>query len=850
MYSTLIVLTLPIANNPQLNWPPRSPHEARMSTPGGRDRFRRLANRTSPSPSPSKRLRPLPSSARATTPDANDDDDDDDEETLQLKLQAIEAKLKLKKLQKTRTRDTSESEQCNSRTSSVLSGTDLYTNNPTTHTERRLLARKASSPIKPISSYEVHVPVSPVRKIEPPEQKSPGRILLGIDKGLKGSDISLRRAPSLRNPSNESRNTDSDIFRRNTHSASHALQASMATSRTESFSERMARVRSEEQEKKARAQKIKTVRSTTFGIDDAQMSTYKETAQVMPNFNQPEPEFTRDQVLNSYDRPTRGTIQDNRSRTSEVETIHERRSSPSRPPSSSSQSTGATTRTLLAAGTPRSRPTNTSTSSATHDTKKKDDGPGFDSFSSFHLSKRIIPQTVLAREFSGKKVMLIPDLLATCKAPDWSLPDVEEDIVLLGIIAGKSDPRAHKATSNSKSDSRSKYMVMTLVDLKWELSLYLFATGFDKFWKLDPGTVVAILNPNTMPPQKADTGKFSITINSSDTTVLEIGTSRDLGFCKAVKKDGKTCDSWVDSRHTEFCEFHTNSALQKTLAGRMEVNTMSSFPAKKGAKKKADWNWGGGRKKYINSYEVSDDFLKRRAEEAQGIRYIAEVGKIHMLKGDSTADRIDNPYYDADAFHFGSKDERLRKRRADQEREREITKKLSSGLGIGLGADYARARNDGLGALDPGYVPPEREAVPDAKELGLLGGKAEEIKLGPLASLAKRKRASTTSTACGSTSSKTGTGGLARGWGGALTKDLERMGKGESITSHGSSDSRVAKKTRLLLPEKGIRVPGRESLGTWLESGKTADTVTDQPRGIAISKVADDDDSDLDIVFE
>ena len=36
--------------NPE--WPPRSPHDALLSTPGGRDRLRRLAERTSPSPSP------------------------------------------------------------------------------------------------------------------------------------------------------------------------------------------------------------------------------------------------------------------------------------------------------------------------------------------------------------------------------------------------------------------------------------------------------------------------------------------------------------------------------------------------------------------------------------------------------------------------------------------------------------------------------------------------------------------------------------------------------------------------------------------------------------------------------
>lgn len=226
-------------------------------------------------------------------------------------------------------------------------------------------------------------------------------------------------------------------------------------------------------------------------------------------------------------------------------------------------------------------------------------------------------------------------------------------------------------------------MIMGLTDLKWEIDLFLFDSAFDKFWKLTPGTVVAILNPIFMPPpkNKTDTGKFSLTLNSNADTILEVGNARDLGFCKTIKKDGKVCDSWVDKRHSEFCDFHVNATLEKTQKGRMEINTMNFGKGLNGAKK---FNSRGFDSKYQQS--------KKKNELDQKTRYDQDSHSQIYIGRATPANLLDNVDYDPDAFHRGStKEERMRKQLVAQEREKDLMKKLGK-AGGGLGAEYMRKR--------------------------------------------------------------------------------------------------------------------------------------------------------------
>ena len=718
----------------------------------------------------------------------SDSEDEDDEETLQLKLQEIQARLKLKALKK-KTKQNSDTEADFSRTGSksLARSNSVATN----RAQSRISDLREEQLERSKSQTDVHVPVSPVRRANPTElPRSPQRVLLGIDKGLKAGEISLKRAPSLR------KTQDTDLH--NVRLTGPFLQrpASQFTTRPsgvtptpeqdrpKSFSERMAAIRAEEVQRQEKYLRIKQNRSMAFDIDHEKMRNFKETAIELPFVPQQAPEFNREEVLNSYNS------QNNKKATgTAVSSLHPGTKSDT---SSATEFSERNTRTSIKRrGAKKVQPADVSESEASQ----------FEPYSSIHLSKRIVPHRELTRILSGKKIFLLPDLLRTVKAPDFSTPDIEEDLVLFAIVASKSEPRSHQP--NSKNESRGKYMILELTDLKWELSLFLFNSAFDKFWKLTPGTIIAILNPVIMAPSrgKTDTGRFSLVLNSDADTILEVGSARDMGFCKSVKKDGKTCDTWVDKRHTEFCDYHVNLTLGKTRTNRMEINTMNFG---KGAA-------FGSRK--FNSKDMTGVLDRRREVELERkTKYDRESHSQIYIGRKTTASLLDDTDYDPDAFHRGStKEERLTRRLIADEKERQLAKKLGV-LGNGLGADYLRRKNS-MPLLDPNHnIEVVEELAPDAAALGLLGGKAKDSHLSPV----NRKRTNTSSSSA------------PIGWGGELTKELGRMKNGESLQP-------VRKKTRFVT-ERGIREAGRESFGG--EFTRTATSHTD------------DEDDDLDIVKE
>ncbi|KAK6594255.1 primase zinc finger [Botrytis cinerea] len=809
----------------EAQWPPRSPREALLSTPGGRDRLRRYATGFSPTASPSKRRPAVQRSNEGRYVYGRDGgDDEDDEETLQLKLQEIQARLRLKQLQK-KNKQSSDSEgekiERNEQPESYRPASGLLrANSAATNRASSRLAGLGAAELRerqsqrPKSRTEVNVPASPPRRVQPAElPQSPGRVLLGIDKGLKGIDISLKRAPGLRknleSDFNNSKRTGPFLQRSQSQTGNRipASQSFNQVERPKSFSERMAAARITDTERQERAARIKKTRSTAFDIDQMQMESFKSNAIELPSHPAPTKEFSREEVLNSLNN-SNGELRRHKttsnlrsipissnetsarplsqgpqssfdsSRRPEIKNSHEiyaglRRGSQDSQNSldtskrlafrngngsQSSQSSFDTYRSALRNGTeakflsrpdsrdrrPDSQDKNTnarsfdnlnrtrSNSNMNKASSDTSDGEAsqFEPYSTSHLSKRIIPHQVLTRSLQGKKTFLIPDLLRTVKAPDFAGPEIEEDVVVFATIAAKSAPRAHQ----DQAKNGGKFMVLTLTDLKWEIELFLFRTAFEKFWKLTPGTVIALLNPGFMPPArgKTDTGKFSLTLSSSDDTILEIGTNRDLGYCKSVKRDGKTCDTWVNTRHTEFCDYHVNLSLTKTHANRMEVNTMSFGP-------KRNFGGGGTEQKY-NSRDMAG-YKQRREELKKGekTKYDRESHSQIYIGKRSAVSLLDDVDFDPDAFHRGStKEDRMTKQILAQEKERELGRKLGM-MGGGLGADYMKRRNPV--PLNPqDTMNSDRElSPPDARKLGLIGAKPS-VRLSPIN---KRKRANT-----------------------------------------------------------------------------------------------------------
>ncbi|KAL9042541.1 MAG: hypothetical protein Q9214_003743 [Letrouitia sp. 1 TL-2023] len=683
----------------QQQWPPRSPHEALLSSPSGRRRLRRCQDFRSTSPSPLKKSSTTPNLSRAFSGQSQEaENDDEDEETLQLRLEALEARLKLKKLQQKK----------KIASSPVDVGKE---NKPLT---RKIESEKLREPRSiQQNSKEIQIPVSPQRKnIVTEEQKSPGRVLLGIDKGLKSKDISLRNPTKNRQMHDEDPFTGTSAWIGGTIDSisSPSLSRSSQVGAPKSFSERIAETRRHDKEYKDRAKRLKQQRSNGFGVRQEDIDRFKGDAAARAAKTK-EPSgggllsqrcegFSRDDVLRAKNGSTRTLPQSNMV--------------------SSERSSGPT---------------------------RKFRNPNA----------------------SPESTLLLPDLLGAIKAPDYSLPDnLEPDYVVLAVIASKSLPLSHKETlkikepaespvsslteaANSEANTRGKYMALTLTDLKWTLDLYLFTTAFTRWRKLNPGTLIAILNPSIMPPppHNPHNNRFSLALDSSDDTILEIGTSRDLGWCSSLKKDGTPCNSWIDKRHTSVCEFHVDVMIEKTKRGRMEVNGMSVPFAPGGRRGGRTGFWGGGKGPKSNSFTVSKSFADfgRRGDGLlrEGPQYDRTTGSTYFIGpspgsyGRSAARLLDTD----GAIERGGNRERVRKRMAEREREREIAQKLGHG-GQGMGREYLRLKHDTTAAnsatnSSSNDGSSRLEEPVDAAALGLLAHKAVDVHISPL----KKKRPGT-----------------------------------------------------------------------------------------------------------
>ncbi|KAL2150886.1 hypothetical protein VTH82DRAFT_7449 [Thermothelomyces myriococcoides] len=894
-------------------WPPRSPHEVLLSTPSGREKLRRMADRMSPSPSPS-RLRTTQSAtslASGTGKEESEDvemfdggdpggeEEEEDEETLQLKLQAIQARLRLKKLRAAKAQKKAAAAAAVQGSGSASGpgsqsgegpggrpGGEPGTNGGAGMREVPLQSKLAAVRDRldrQASRDVVQVPASPVKKSQSFSdlQTSPQRVLLGIDKGLRGADVSLKRAPGQRARADSQPVQPGGYLRRTNSSLDGQKQEA---SRPLSFNERLASARLEETARQERRQRAEKARSTAFSIGKEEMEQYKAKALELPDIPSKPQEFSREEVLSAAaGQPSGG-------RTRRSNTVPDVRQGAA----STTSSTTATTANIDL------------------------EGGAFEPYSGLHLSKRILPHNVLARAVSGKKPYLLKDLLRQVKAPDWSLPDDETDIVVFAIIASKSDPRSHRAGPEGDGkprQDRGKYMVLTLVDLTYEVDLFLFNSGFDRFWKLTPGTVVAILNPSIMPPPpgREATNRFGLVINSDEDTILEIGNARDIGYCKSIKKDGSCCKAWVNARRTEYCEYHTNEAVRKARSSRIELSTTAGFG-------------GDGPRGRSNSRQI----FARPGEDRQRGFYDRATQSQYFI---STAHRSTDPDDEriTGIADRKEREENLKRRLEQREKERDIARRLSE-MGAGAGKEYmtraasrrttttttttsgpvfgssfssatssfssnfptssATTSATSIGTASNSFQHPDPQQRQqqqkeqerprwDARALGLVGRRGSDqpkIDLGPApttttttAAPAKRKRPESSSSSIGGGSQEANTR-APLGWGAGLREKLSKMRDGErldgrklapTVTSAAAAaaaaaalgtgpgggglsvaaaarrddKSPVRKKTRFVT-DKGIREAGRDSLGEPLSAAVKARR-----------QVVFDDDDDDDIII-
>ncbi|KAK3666799.1 hypothetical protein LTR22_002386 [Elasticomyces elasticus] len=805
-------------------WPPKSPFQALLSSPSGRKKWQdhHSNNRErSVSPSPVKRSsRALQESMRDEDEDdgkgeEEEDDLSDEEARAALELARIEAKLKLDGIRRKKRLVNAEGG----------GGGSVRSSSP------RKTARSA-----------IEVPVSPTKPLlQQTEHVSPARKRLGLHVPAKAVEVSLKRA-------------------RDGTTATTSVREEAP--RGKSFNERLRDTVHQAGEREARAERVEKGRSRGFGSAFVQSMERVEKAGESTRSTK-ETSLSRAGSTRSSNRKITDATAENetaRPRRTEAATTTTTRPASSKPVAGSTRSTY--TSEDIRARTDKSfrRPTlppppNTDTTTPPPPDPEPTPSSSYDSYSELHLSKRHIPHATIARALEGKEIYPLPRLLKEVKSPSYDPPDIDTDYVVFAVLASKSSPYDQKSKNRTSDEGdaqddanapRNKFMVLKLTDLNWEIDCFLFGTAFDQFWKLVPGTLLAILNPDILPPKgsarERDSGRFSLKLGSSEDSVMEVGVARDLKWCSSVKKDGRKCEEWVDGRGSEICEFHLNLLVERQRKGRMEVNTM--------------WRGRAGNGGGVKSLGREEGGWNKQMNKQKGVTQSREYGTLWAVK--STANLLDAE--DTDRLSEWNEGEKSRVRLAAKEKERDLQRQLEklSSNDESVGAEYMRAKS----AAHPSGISKARDVAaqererlfekPRASELGLLGNKAEGARMSPAKD---RKRH------FGVGAGNTNAGGKdAMGWGGyakwgLLDKQSKKGdGKGEmekgqtklnvpgpattrpSAVRARSQDGSVSpskKRARFMLAEKGLRTPGRESGGVEVNDGNGYD---------------EDDDDDLDIV--
>lgn len=565
-----------------------------------------------------------------TMNDANANDNDhlssENEDDLERQLAALQHKLALKK-QKAAARASSQS---GSPAGSPVkqrpqSEQEPQPQPPRTPERRPRSASTAASaspfktPPRPSASPYTSQTLPP----QPTTPTSPARVLLGIDKGLSGWDVSLKRpkrgeqTSPFASPNGKAVSTVESSPRRIVPSIEKYVARSPGRTRVAkppistgpgaggrkkvdsqvmSFAERMKRTKADFDSHAQTVQRMRDQRRAGFGIP----------TNVGHDNND-------DNDENNKDKRTKGMTRDQ----------------------------------------PLSRAT-TDALAKSH-TADTDIHEPFTNLRLAHEPK--IPFATLQTQFDDAEVFNLSRLYATVSPPEFDPPQVC-NWVLIAVVAKKSKVFDRPADASGSGGRVSKYVMLTLCDLgTFEVSLAISGPAFDKYWKLGVGQVVALLNPGiyktrqkrlfdsaTGPTTTEGEGGYTFGLFVNDAqfdSVLELGRSRDLGKCAATTAKGHPCSHWVNARKATYCDFHAEAKVRKARSGRMEMNSvaqgqpMGRYGA--GSSKTVLMKYGNNNQPdFANKEGLLDDPLKPAP------KYSAVYGKVWTSVSGSAFQHADN----------------------------------------------------------------------------------------------------------------------------------------------------------------------------------------------------------------
>lgn len=204
-----------------------------------------------------------------------------------------------------------------------------------------------------------------------------------------------------------------------------------------------------------------------------------------------------------------------------------------------------------------------------------------ETYSNLWISKRYIPEPQLKETLKNIKILRLNKLFAKVRPPKFEEPQYSNWITL-GIISQKSEV---KYTTSAEPQ---KYIKLTLTNLKQQIDVFIFGdSGVQKYITLRVGDIIAILNPEILPwkPSSISKGQniiksFNLKIAHNFNCILEIGKSRDLGYCPVWNKSSNSkCGNCIDISVEKCCEYHREVQMRSSNAKRPDLNGSFSLGA-------------------------------------------------------------------------------------------------------------------------------------------------------------------------------------------------------------------------------------------------------------------------------
>ncbi|XP_059221895.1 protein MCM10 homolog [Stomoxys calcitrans] len=271
------------------------------------------------------------------------------------------------------------------------------------------------------------------------------------------------------------------------------------------------------------------------------------------------------------------------------------------------------------------------------------------------IIKPLVSSTLLKERMAGRQPVAFSAI-----AFHVQRGDLTKDWVIGAVLTRKGNTQMTK--------KNKPFCIWQLSDLKGEMktvSLFLFGGAYKELWKTAQGTCVAVLNP-TIFEKRADSKDVACLSIDTAAKVMILGQSKDLGACKAVKRNGEVCNALVNLSECDTCVFHMKqefskmskrSELQSANAGRglqdlrdkvlgkSEVfyggQSFTAVPARKSAKltSKDSQRISSLSEYAISPFAGSVNHTSKAKSDVTTIPYAAREGPVSKIAGNVEASR-------------------------------------------------------------------------------------------------------------------------------------------------------------------------------------------------------------------